>query len=113
MLWGNPEGKITRKKPRQFGVNVDVGVNRDDPHWFARVNWAAIGPVTPKQARIFAGQILQAADYCDCLIMNTCKHRVETDKCGIKIHTRYNDLCEKQDCPLLSKKAKARKKARP
>lgn len=50
---------------REFGSIVETWVDRDYDNRPAKVsiNWAAIGPVTPKLAERFARQILSAVSY--------------------------------------------------
>jgi hypothetical protein len=45
------------------------------------------------------------------MVIQECKDHVpKSGKCKIKVHTRYNDYCDPEDCPKKCKGKKINKK---
>jgi hypothetical protein len=51
-------------KHKVFGRYISVCRDKNDTYWFAKVNWAAIGPQTIKQTELFIKQLQRAVDFC-------------------------------------------------
>jgi len=48
---------------KDFGKYVNVGTDKDSPHWFAKINWVGIGPQTIKQTERFIKQLQKACNF--------------------------------------------------